>query len=35
MGLHGSVQAGYEKQLNGENKMSRAEIEYANERYDL
>jgi iron complex outermembrane receptor protein len=33
MGLHGSVQAGYE--LNGENKMSRAEIQYANEKYDV
>jgi iron complex outermembrane receptor protein len=34
MGLHGSVQAGYE--LNGENKMvTRAEIQYAKEKYDF
>jgi iron complex outermembrane receptor protein len=33
-GLHGSVQAGYE--LNGENKMvTRAEIQYAKEKYDV
>jgi iron complex outermembrane receptor protein len=32
-GLHGSVQAGYE--LNGENVVTRAEIQYAKEKYDV
>ncbi|MCC7520908.1 MAG: TonB-dependent receptor [Flavobacteriaceae bacterium] len=32
-GLHGSVQAGYE--LNGENVVTRAEIQYAKEKYDF
>ena len=32
-GLHGSVQAGYE--WNGENKMSRAELQYAKEKFDI
>lgn len=33
MGLHGSLQGGYE--LNGENKVGRAELQYATEKYDF